>query len=190
MAQIFLITLLLIAVYTFVIPVYISFTVDSTLSAAVTIKFYPFSFKIAKRAKKQNQTDIQRKIDYERLLFAEYRTANRIVIILWKFVKAIFKAKHHCFAITLQGGFATPDITGFVYGLIEAIKSAFGNRVTIVHYPDMLSGALNYNLNIQAVVRLHRVLAATMLLMSRLPFAKIVRTTLRIKKGDYNVRPA
>jgi hypothetical protein len=194
MPQIFLIIILLLSIYIFIVPVILSLKVDCTFSPELTIRFYPFTFRVTKKArmssKKQNKTDIQKKIDFERLLVAEYRTAIFIVTNLAKFIKALFKSKHHYLKISLRVGFGTLDVTGFVSGIIEAIRPAFGNRVTIVYYPDMVSGVLNCNLHTQAVVRMHSVLAETLFLLSRLPLIKIVKIIIRIIKGDYDDRPA
>jgi hypothetical protein len=178
--------------YIFIVPVILSLTVDCTFSSELKIKFYPFTFRVAKTASisssKQDKTDTQKKIDFQRLLLAEYQTASLLAIVIGKFIKALFKSKRHYLKISLRGGFGAPDVTGLVFGLIESIRPAFGNRVTIAYYPDMVSGVLNCNLRTQAVVRMHSVLSETLFLITRLPLVKIVKIIIRVIKGDYNVR--
>jgi len=188
MTHLFLIIILLLSIYILLVPVIVSLKVDSTFSPELKIKFYPFTFRIVKTARNGSKTRGQ--IDFARLFFAEYQTANRILVDLWKFIKALFKSKHHHLTITLRGGFGAPDFTGCVCGMIEAIKPAFGNRVTIVYYPDMVSEALNCDLHTHAVVRMYRVFAETLILILRLPSVKIVKIFIKIRKGDYNARPA
>jgi hypothetical protein len=192
MPQFFLIIILLLLIYIFIVPVILSLTVDCTFSSELKIKFYPFTFRVAKTARissnKKNKTDIQKKIDFKRLLSAEYQTASLLAIVIGKFIKALFKSKHHYLKISLRGGFGTPDVTGLMFGLIESIRPAFGSRITIACYPDMESGILNCKLRTQAVVRMHSVLSETPVLISRLPLVKIVKITIRVIKGDYNVR--
>ena len=186
MLQISLTILLLIVSYILIVPIIISFSVDSSLSRALRIKFFPFDIRIDKKKKKNDKK--KKKIDFERLLFDEFKTVNQVFTVFWKFVKALFKSKHHCLNISLQGGFGSPDITGVVLGTIEAVKPSFGNRVTIVYYPDMMAQSVSGNLNAQTVVRVYSVLAEALPLMFRLPMLKIVKIFIKITKGEYNVR--
>ena len=186
MLQISLTILLLIASYILIVPVIISFSVDSSLARDLRIKFFPFDIRIDKKRRKTAKK--KKKIDFEQLLFDEFKTVNQVITIFWKFIKALFKSKHHYLNISLQGGFGSPDITGVVLGTIEAVKPAFGNRVTIVYYPDMMAQSVSGNLNAQTVVRVYSVLAEALPLIFRLPMIEIIKILIKIIKGEYNVR--
>ena len=185
MLHILLTILLLIVVYILLVPFIISFSVDSSLSRDLRIKFFPFDIRIDKKRRKTAKK--KGKIDFEQLLFDEFKTVNQVITIFWKFIKALFKSKHHYLNISLQGGFGSPDITGVVLGTIEAVKPAFGNRVTIVYYPDMMAQSVSGNLNAQTAVRVYSVLAEALPLIFRLPMIEIVKILIKIIKGEYNV---
>ena len=184
MLQISLTILLLVISYILIVHVFISFSVDSSLSRDLRIKFFPFHIRIDGTKRKNGKK--RKKIAFERLLFDEFKTVKQVFGVFWKFVKALFKSKHHYLNISLQGGFGSPDITGIVLGTIEAAKPAFGDRVTIVYYPDMMAQSVSGNLNIQAAVRMYSVLAEALLLIVRLPIIKILKIFIKITKGEYN----
>jgi hypothetical protein len=186
MLEISLTILLLVISYILIVHVFISFSVDSSLSRDLRIKFFPFHIRIDGTKRKNGKK--RKKIAFERLLFDEFKTVKQVFGVFWKFVKALFKSKHHYLNISLQGGFGSPDITGIVLGTIEAVKPAFGNRVTIVYYPDMMAQSVSGNLNIQTVVRIYSVLAEALPLIFRLPILKILKIFIKITKGEYNAR--
>jgi hypothetical protein len=186
MLQISLTILLLIVSYILIAPVIISFSVDGSLSRTLRIKFLLLDISIDKIKRKAAVK--KKEIDFERLLFDEFKTVNQIFTAFWRFVKALFKSKYHHLDIFLQGGFGAPDITGIVLGAIEAVKPAFGNRITIVYCPDMMAQSGSGSVNAQIVVRVYSVLAEALLLISRLPMLRIVKIFIKIIRGEYNDR--
>jgi hypothetical protein len=184
MLEISLSILLLVISYILIVHVFISFSVDSSLSRDLRIKFFPFHIRIDGTKRKNGKK--RKKIAFERLLFDEFKTVKQVFGVFWKFVKALFKSKHHYLNISLQGGFGSPDITGIVLGTIEAAKPALGDRITIVYYPDMMAQSVSGNLNIEAVVRMYSVLAEALPLIVRLPVLKISKIFIKIRKGEYD----
>jgi hypothetical protein len=185
MLKISITILLLIVSYLLLVPVIISFSLDSSLSRALRVKFFPFDVRVDPKRRKKTQ---KKKIDFKRLLFDEFKTVKQVIAVFGKFMKVLFKSKHHYLNITLQGGFGSPDITGIVLGSIEAVKPAFGNRITIVYYPDMMAESVSGYLKAHTVVRVYSVLAEVLFLIFRLPMFKIVKIFIKITKGEYNVR--
>ena len=186
MLQISLTILFLIVTYILIVPVLISLRVDSSLSRALRIRIFPFDIRIAPQKKESAKR--KKKIDFERLFFDELRTVNQVFPLFWKFVKSLFQLKGHCLNISLQGGFGSPDITGMVLGVIEAVIPAFGNRIIIVYHPDMMAQSVSVNLNLQTVVRVCSVLLQALPLIFRLPMLRIIRILVKITKGEYNAR--
>jgi hypothetical protein len=184
---IILITVLIFVVsYVLIVPVVISFRLDSSLSGILRIKIYPINLRI----EKNRYMEKLKKIDFIFLLSNEYIAVKQVIYFCFRFAKVILASKHHYISISLQGGFGSPDITGIVLGAIETVKRAFGKNTTIVYYPDMISQSINVKLNAQSKIRIYRLLAETLPLMFSLPVLKIVRIFKNIIKGEYNARTA
>jgi len=190
----FLLALFLIISYILLVPVVISFSVDSSLSGDLRIKFFPFDIRIdrkkgekAKKEKKKKKAKNKR-IDFKRLLFDEFGTISQVLIVFWKSIAALFKSRHHSLHITLRGGLGAPDITGFVSGMIEAVRPALGKRVVIACYPDMTVPSPSGTINIRTVFRVYRVLAEVPVALFRLPMLRIVNVFIKITKGEYHAR--
>ena len=184
MMLIILVTILIfVTSYILIVPVFISFSLDSSLSRNLRIKIFPFDLRV----EKTRNTAKWKKIDFVFLLSNEYIAVKQVMYFCFRFAKALIVSKHHYINISLQGGFGSPDITGIVLGAIETVKPAFGKNTTIVYYPDMLSQSINIKLNAQSKVRIYSVLAATLPLIFSLPMLKIARIFIKIKKGEYNV---
>jgi hypothetical protein len=166
-----------------IVPVIISFTLDSSLSRNLRIKIFPFDLRI----KKHRNMAILKKIDFVFLLSNEYMAVKQVACFCFRFAKALIASKHHYINISLQGGFGSPDITGIVLGAIETVKPAFGNNAKIVYYPDMISRSINVKLSAQSKIRVYRLLAETLPLIFSLPMLKIAIICIKIKKGEYNV---
>jgi len=185
MILIILVTILIFVIsYVLIVPVIISFSLDSSLSRYLRIKIFPFDLRI----EKSRNTAKREKIDFALLLFNEFKAVKQVLYFCSRFAKALIKSKHHYLNIFLQGGFGSPDITGIVLGAIETVKPVFGKKITIVYYPDMMARSINVNLNAQTEVRIYNVLAEALPLIFSLPMLKITRIFIKIKKGEYNVR--
>ena len=170
--------------YGLIVPVIISFSLNSSLSSDLRIKIFPFDFRIEKGGKKSKR----RKIDFVVLLFKEFRAVKHILYFCSRFAKSLMRPKYHCVNICLRGGFGSPDITGIVSGAIQTVQPALGEKIKIVYYPDMMAQSINLNLNAQTEIRIYSVLAEALPLIFSLPMLKIARIFIKIKKGEYNVR--
>ena len=169
--------------YVLIVPVIISFSLDSSLSRDLRIKIFPFDLRIEKGGNKAKR----RKIDFALLLFNEFRAVKHVLYFCSRFFKSLMKYKYHYVNISLRGGFGSPDITGIVLGAIQTVQLAFGEKITIVYYPDMMAQSINLNLNAQTEIRIYSVLAEALPLIFSLPMLKIARIFIKIKKGEYNV---
>ena len=172
--------------YVLIVPVIISFSLDSSLSSDLRIKIFPFDFRIEKRGKKSKR----REIDFVALLFNEFRVVKHILYFCSRFAKSLMRYKYHCVNICLRGGFGSPDITGIVSGAIQTVQPALGQKITLVYYPDMMAQSINLNLNAQTEVRIYSILAEALILIFSLPILKIARIFRKIQKGGYYVRTA
>ena len=185
MLQIAILVLILIVTYLFIVPVNISFSLDRSFSVTTKIQFFPFKFRIT-RAKKEVERTTE--IDLIRLLIDNYKIIHQVFIFFLTFTKSLFKKKYHYLEINLQGGLGSPDVTGIVMGIIEAVKPAFGNRISIVCFPDMMVQSITGNFSVQAVVRVYSVFTGALPLIFKLPLLKIIKIFIEIKKGEYYVR--
>ena len=164
MMLIILVTILIFVIaYVLIVPVVISFSLDSSLSRNLRIKIFPFDLRI----EQSRNTAKWEKIDFVFLLSNEYIAVKQVIFFCFRFAKALITSKNHDINISLKGGFGSPDITGIVLGAIEIVKPAFGKKNTIVYY---------------------RLLVETLPLIFSLPMLKIARIFIKIKKGEYNVR--
>ena len=185
MMLIILVTILIFVIaYVLIVPVVISFSLDSSLSRNLRIKIFPFDLRI----EQSRNTAKWEKIDFVFLLSNEYIAVKQVICFCFRFAKALITSKNHDINISLKGGFGSPDITGIVLGAIEIVKPAFGKKNTIVYYPDMISQSINVKLNAQSKVRIYSLLVETLPLIFSLPMLKIARIFIKIKKGEYNVR--
>lgn len=185
MTLIILVTILIFMIaYVLLVPVVISFSLDSSLSRNLRIKIFPINLRIEKCRNKANW----KKIDIVLLLSNEYIAVKQVLYFCFRFAKALIISKHHYINVSLKGGFGSPDITGVVLGAIESVKPAFGKNTTIVYYPDMITPSINVRLNAQSKVRIYSLLTETLPLIFGLPMLKIARIFIKIKKGEYNVR--
>ena len=177
-------TILIFAIfYILIVPVIVSFTLDSSLSRNLRIKIFPFDLRIERN---RNIAKLK-KIDFVFLLSNEYMVVKQVICFCLRFTKALMASKHHYINISLQGGFGSPDITGIVLGAIETVKPAFGKNTTIVYSPDMIAQSINVKLNAQSKIRIYRLLAEALPLIFSLPMLKISKIFIKIKKGEYNV---
>ena len=166
------------------VPVVITFSLDSSLSGSLQIKIYPFNLGVEKIRK----TIKWKNIDFAFLLFSEYAAVKQILYFCFRFIKTLTVSKHHHIYMFLKGGFGSPDITGAVLGAIETVRPAFGKNTRIVYYPDMISPSINVKINAQSKIRIYSLLMETLPIIFRLPVLKIVRIFIKIKKGEYDVR--
>ncbi len=173
-----------VAAYILLIPVVITFSLDSSLSRNLRIEIFPFKLRIEKLRK----TVELKKIDFAFLLLSEYAAVKQILYFCFRFIKTLTVSKHHYIYMSLKGGFGSPDITGVVLGAIETVRPAFGKNTRIVYYPDMISPSINVKLNAQSKICIYYLLLETLPLIFRLPVLKIVRIFIKIKKGEYDVR--
>ena len=177
--------LILIVTYLFIVPVKISFCLDSSLSVTAKIQFFPFKIRITGAKKKIERTN---KIDLIRLLIDNFKIIRQVFIFFLTFIKSMFKKKYHYLQISLQGGLGSPDVTGIVVGIIEAVKPILGNRISFVCFPDMMAQSVTGNFSVQAVVRVYSVFTGSLSLLFKLPLLKIIKIFIKIQKGEYNVR--
>lgn len=168
--------------YVLIVPVIISFSLNSSLSSDLRIKIFPFDFRIEKGGKKK------RKFDFVALLFNEFKVVKHILYFCSRFAKSLMRYKYHYVNVSLRGGFGSPDITGIVSGAIQTVQPALGEKITIVYYPDMMAQSINLNLKAQTEVRIYSVFAEALPLVFNLPILKIARIFIKIKKGGYYVR--
>ena len=175
---IFLTIFILFLSYVLIVPVIISFSMDSSLSSDLRIKIFPFDFRIEKG----------KGIDFVALLFNEFKVVKHILYFCSRFAKSLMRYEYHYVNFSLRGGFGSPDITGIVSGAIQTVQPALGEKITIVYYPDMMAQSINLNLNAQTEVRIYSVLAEALPLVFNLPILKIARIFIKIKKGGYYVR--
>ena len=127
------------------VPVVISFSLDSSLSGNLRIKIFPFNLRIGNI----RNTVKWKKIDFVFLLSSEFTAVKQILYFCFRFIKTLTVSKHHHIYMFLKGGFGSPDITGAVLGAIETVRPAFGKNTRIVYYPDMISQSINVRLNAQ-----------------------------------------
>ena len=177
--------LILIVTYLFIVPVNISFSLDSSLSVTAKIQFFPFKIRITRAKKKVERT---KEIDLIRLLIDNFKIIRQVFIFFLTFIKSMFKKKHHYLQINLQGGLGSPDVTGIAMGIIEAVKPALGNRISFVCFPDMRAQSVTGNFSVQAVVRVYTVITGALSLIFKLPLLRILKIFIKIQKGEYNVR--
>ena len=170
--------------YVLIVPVIISFSLNSSLSSDLRIKIFPFDFRIEKGGKKSKR----RKIDFVALLFNEFKVVKHILYFCSRFAKSLMRYEYHYVNVSLRGGFGSPDITGIVSGAIQTVQPALGEKITIVYYPDMMAQSINLNLNAQTKVRIYSILLQALPLIFRLPMLRIIRILVKITKGDYNAR--
>ena len=183
--QILIIIPPLLFLYILLIPITISFSIDSSFSRTLKVKMFPLYFRIG--TKKSLTANLnKKKIDFERLFFSEFQTLNQIFIAIYKFVTALFKSKCNRLNISMHGGFGSPDITGIVIGMLEAVRPAFGKRVTIVYYPDFMTQSVSGNLSAETVIRGYSILPAVLLLIARLPLLNVVKIFRKIAKGEHH----
>ena len=107
-----------------------------------------------------------------------------VIVVLCKFCKGLLKSKHTYLKISMKGSFGSPDITGFVYGTITAVKPSLGPRIKIACCPDLISSSLTGRIEIQAVFRAYRILAEVLLLLTRLPKLQLAKIAIKIHKGE------
>lgn len=184
MTIIFITIFILFFAYIIIVPVIISFSLDSSLSSDLRIKLFPFDLNIQKNGKKIKR----RKIDFVALIFNEFRIVKHIVCFCLRFSKSLMRHRYHYVNVSLRGGFGSPDITGIVSGAIQAVQPALGKKITIVYYPDMMAQSINLNLNAQTEIRIYSVLAETLPLVFNLPILNIAKIFNKLKKGEYYVR--
>lgn len=170
--------------YILIVPVIISFSLDSSLSSDLRIKLFPFDLRIKKIGKELKWG----KIDVVALLFNKFRVVKHTVGFCSRFVKSLMRYKNHYVNISLRGGFGSPDITGIISGAIQMVQPALGEKITIVYYPDMMAQSINLNLNVQTEIRIYSVLVETLSLVFSLPILKIAKVFIKFKKGEYYVR--
>lgn len=181
MILLFLIILLGSILYIFLSSVFVSFRLDSSLSKGLRITIFPFEIDLAK--KKRGSLGIHQ-VEIGRLFFSEVDTVWMVVVVLCKFCKGLLKSKNTYLKISMKGGFGSPDITGFVYGTITAVKPSLGPRIKIACYPDLISSSLTGRIEIQAVFRAYRILAEVLLLLTRLPKLQLAKIAIKIHKGE------
>ena len=166
------------------VPVIITFSLDSSLSGNLQIKIFPFNLGVENLIKPVKWKNI----DFAFLLLSEYAAVKQILYFCFRFIKTLTVSKRHYINLSLTGGFGSPDVTGVVLGAIETVRPAFGKNTRIVYYPDMISPSINVRINAQSKIRICSLLLEAVPLIFRLPVLKIVRIIIKIKKGEYNVR--
>jgi hypothetical protein len=125
-----------------------------------------------------------------RLFFFEKDTIWNVTIILAKFCTGVLKSKSTFIKISMKGGFGSPDITAMVYGAIFAVRPVFRRRIKIACFPEMMAPLLSGHIKINAVFKVYRILAETLLLVFRLPKLKLAKIALNIHKGHYDASSA
>ena len=94
--------------YVLIVPVIISFSLNSSLSSDLRIKIFPFDFRIEKGGKKSKR----RKIDFVALLFNEFKVVKHILYFCYRFSKSLMKYEYHYVNVSLRGGFGSLEKPG------------------------------------------------------------------------------
>ncbi len=189
--QILLLIFFLQVLYILLVPITVSFKMDSSFSRDIRIKFFPFNFKIDKQKKKVKEEKKEKKkksgkIDFAKFISRELQTIKQVFTPFCKFVKSLFISKHHYLNISMEGGLGAPDVTGIAYGVIESVRPVFGNRVIIEYSPDFMTQSVRGSVYAESVVRVYSILAEALILFVRLPLIKIFKILKKIIKGEYN----
>ncbi len=193
----------LIAVLTYILfmPIFfeINYDIDNRTVQKGVIRIYPFkfSFKIGgeKKAADADKTvaagkkKVKRKkkmqglkIDFMRLLREEYMMLKQIGVEAMRLAAGIIKTPDYHLNVSLNGGFASPDLTGCLYGGVCAVRSMPVKAINIEYNPDFNVERLGGEVTGRVVVRISTIIKELLLFAWRLPKLKILKTYFRIKR--------
>jgi hypothetical protein len=189
--------------YLLFVPIFIEavYTLGGKIRA--TISFFPFRFRLKSRAKKAKpkpeketlaKESLKKKkrkqagFDFKDLFRTEYPTIKRVVVAVAKLIMGLVKAPNYRLRVELAGGLDEPDITGYLYGLVCALKPLLGRAIILEYRPDFQSETLSGEIKGRVIVRIGSVAKELLLFLHRLPKLKLIKIYLKTRKGGKDGR--
>lgn len=90
--------------------------------------------------------------------------------------------------VYLLGGAPQPDLTGQLYGAVQAIAPVLPQSVSILYYPDFVAGKFTGNFSLRMAVRIFTIVKETMIFVFELPILRIIRLYRKYRKGGRDAK--
>ncbi len=179
--------LLLILAYLLFIPVTLTvvYSIDRVSSHEVRLQFRPFTVRHrpSKKTKAgRSPAKRRKKFQWIKLLMEDGETIRQVGSACLQFAKGILNPRGHYLEFDLQGGFGSPDITGFAWGMLEAVKLLLGKTVCLVCRPDFTAPYACGIIKVETGFRIYGLLTQVVPFFFRLPKMKIIKAYQNLRK--------
>lgn len=195
-----MVALTALAAYVLLNPLQLSFKYDAaTKRAAVRIRFYPFDRKIhrAKKGKKGRAMKTTEKVGDDSgearpgkrrqslwpIIVEEFGSVRLIVWQVVRFAGRLAKSPDRlCLNVSLSGGLHSPDLTGYLFGFVQALRPCLGRTILVAFEPDFSKDTLEGTMVGGIQLRLLRVMQETMIFLWHVPKVTLVKLIIRLRR--------
>ena len=189
------------------VSIHLTLNLDAKLSVTIGFRFLLFKYESVKKRRVNVSKIKQADNRFEKkwtIIFKEFsvksfgplitiiarerRTFRRTLAAFANFTKAILlSADRRYFKINLSGGLSSPDLTGQLYGFIQACKSLSYDSISLSYVPDFMNDKLRGTIVAGTVFRIYEILNQLMLFIWRLPKMKLIKIYYHYRKESENV---
>lgn len=183
--------------YMLFIPVKIYFEAgyENHFRYNMEIRFFPFKIRLkpdtlsgipfmaGKEKKTPHKTDY---IQWFSLVTEEYKPAWKILTDIIIFVSGVFLYKGKYININISGSFFSPDITGFISGLLWSLTPLISSKVNIKYEPDFLSSGLKIRADAELASTVFSFILNFTRFCFRVSFNDILRIKNKIRSINYD----
>ncbi len=168
-------------------------TLDRQPSSTAGVRFLFFKHRFGKRKQnvKAKSKPVQKKsasetppIDQLHLILHEHQLIRQTAVLFTDCVKkALMLPEQYYIHINLSGGFRSPDITGQVFGLVQAGSAIPSQSLCLAYHPDFTSDRLQGTIAAGAVFKAYKLVILLSIIIWRLPKIKLIKIYRKVKKG-------
>jgi len=199
---------ILIIAYLLLAPIKLSleYPFDKSAGRSVRVAIFPFKFKwpiISKDSVSRNDRAKPKKApvrarkkktsistgQFLRLLIDEFdliMQSGRSAISL---ISSLIKSpRQFQLRISMHGDFASPDISGMIYGWSMALNHLLGDSASIIFRPDFADRPLRVGVSGGFEIRIWSVVKEVLIFIWTLPKLRLLKAFWRVKKGARDVK--
>lgn len=180
------------------VSVFFSLNIDRQTRMAVGVRFLGLKHRFPiKKKPKSKKTDApkKRKKNGQRpspakprgrmlLLFVDERdTMRKTAAALGLFAKNLaLSIERYYLDMNMSGGLPSPDLTGQLFGLVQACRSTPTDSLSLSFYPSFTDDELRGTVDVGIVFRIYKIINQVIILFWRLPVMKLVKIYRKYRK--------
>lgn len=188
------------------ISIYFAFNFDRRPTVAVGVQFLIFKHHFSKKKKKE-KSETETKNDRTKksrpakksrpldktvirqpaTLIRERETIRQTLALFAGFAKQlVLSTDRYYIQMNLNGGLRSPDLTGQLYGLVQACKSIPSDSLSLSFHPDFIEDKLSGTIAVGTAFRIYKIIYQLLIFIWRLPKIKLIKLYRNYRKetGD------